>query len=132
MSPRAKAAAVVLGAFVAGAVGGSALTLHVAARRVTALFAGDPRGTLARIYGAELGRRLHLRADQRVDVERIVDADHAELARVGRTVYPELVEIRRRRHARIREILTPEQRPVFDGMVEDFERRRREELDLGP
>ncbi len=132
MSLRARAAVVLLGAFLAGAVGGGAITLHVVTRKLSALFEGDPTQSLARLYGADLDRRLRLQDGQRAEIERIVNADHAELSAVGREVYPRLAEIRKRRHARIREILTPEQRATFDAMVIANERRRREEIDLPP
>ena len=132
MKLRTKAILVVLGVFLAGAVGGSALTLHLVARRLSGLFEGIPKHTLARLYGEELGRRLHLSAEQRAEVERIVNDDHTELARVGQSLYPELSDMRRKRHGRIREILAPEQRAAFDALVDENERRRRAEIDLPP
>jgi hypothetical protein len=132
VSPHTKAAVVLVGTFLAGAVGGGAMTLHVMTRKLSALFEGEPTHTLARLYGAELDRRLGLHDGQRAEIESIVDADHAELSAVGQEVYPALAAIRKRRHARIREVLTPEQRTTFDAMVEANERRRRAEIDLPP
>jgi hypothetical protein len=127
---RAKALLILLAVFLAGAATGSAVAVHVAARRMRALFEGEPQLVLPRLYGATLDRRLHLTADQRRAVERIVEDDHAERARIGQTVYPQLVELRRRRHARIREVLTAEQRVMFDPMIQELELRRRQDLDL--
>ena len=132
MGIRARAALVIVGVFLAGAVVGSAVTVRVVARRVSAIFEGDPKQTLARLYGAELDRRLHLTRDQRGAVERIVNDDHGTLARLGQSSYPELSELRRKRHARIRELLTPQQRAAFDVLAEENEKRRREEVDLPP
>ena len=132
MGIRARAALVIVAVFLAGAVVGSALTVRVVARRVSAIFEGDPKQTLARLYGAELDRRLHLSRDQRKAVEQVVNDDHAALARLGQSSYPELSEMRRKRHARIRELLTPEQRATFDVIAVENEKRRREEIDLPP
>jgi hypothetical protein len=130
--PRLRAALLLVAVFAAGAVAGGALSIHVATRRVAAILHGDPKQTLPRLYGEVLGRRLHLTAQQRADVERIVGDDHAQLARMGQSLYTEAAEMRRRRHARIREILTPSQQPVFDALAAEYERRRREEIDLPP
>jgi uncharacterized membrane protein len=129
---RLRAALVLVAVFAAGAVAGGAVAVHLGTRRFAAILEGDPKLTLPRLYGEVLGRRLHLTAQQRADVERIVGEDHAELARMGQSLYTEASEMRRRRHARIREILTPAQQPAFDALAAEYERRRRAEIDLPP
>jgi hypothetical protein len=129
---RLRAAVLLVVVFVAGAIAGGALAVKLSMHGLTAILEGDPRQALSSLYGAVLGRRLHLTDEQRSAVVRIVDEDHAELARLGRTLYPEMSGMRRRRHARIRALLTPAQQAEFDVMAADYERRRREELDLAP
>jgi hypothetical protein len=129
---RFKAAAILAGVFLAGAVSGGALTARVVSQRFQSILEGNPKRVLPRLYGEVLSRRLGLSAAQRTEVESIVDDDHAELARAGQGLYAELSAMRRRRHERIRAVLTPAQQPVFDALVADYERRRREEIDLDP
>jgi hypothetical protein len=127
---RLRAAALLAAVFVAGAVAGGALAVTLSMRGLSAILEGDPKQTLARLYGAVLERRLGLTAQQRAEVERIVNEDHAELSRMGQALYSETSEMRRRRHARIRALLTPAQQPAFDQLAEEYERRRRDEIDL--
>jgi len=61
-----------------------------------------------------------------------VDDDHDALARIGRSLYPEMSEMRRRRHERIRAVLTPAQHAAFDALAAQNEGRRRQEIDLPP
>jgi hypothetical protein len=127
-----KAALLLLAVFLLGAASGGALGVRMTARRLGAVFEGDPRGVLPRLYVYEIDRRVGLSAEQRAQVAEIVEADHGELARIGQGLYPQLSELRARRHARIRAILTPEQWPAFDALAARQERRRREEIDLPP
>jgi hypothetical protein len=127
---RLKAALLLVAVLLVGAVGGGAVATTVAARRVTALFEGSPKDTMARLYGFVLHRRLHLSAQQQRDVEAVVREDHAELAKLMQTIEPRLAELRHRRHARIRALLTAEQQRGFDALAARFEARHREELDV--
>ena len=128
--PRARAALLLVAVLLVGAVAGGALTTVVIARRLTALFEGSPKDTMAKLYGFELDRRLRLSPAQRTEVEAIVREDHAELARLMQTIEPRLGELRHRRHARIRALLTPEQQQKFDPLEARFEERHRAEIDL--
>lgn len=128
---RLLAALVLVGVFLLGAVAGASTATVVVARRIARLFE-SPKETMARLYGWQLGRRLHLTDAQRAEVERIVLDDHAELAKLWQTIEPQAAELRRRRHARIRAILTPEQQREADVLEGEFERRHREEIDLAP
>jgi hypothetical protein len=129
---RLSAVLLLVGVLVVGAVAGAAGATLVITRRLTALFEGSPKLTMARLYGFELDRQLHLSPEQRAAVERIVAEDHAELARIGQGNEPRLQPLRQRRHARIRELLTVEQQARFDELAQKFEQRRRQEIDLDP
>ena len=129
---RLRAGALLAAVFLAGAAAGSALAIHLSMRGFAAILEGDPKRSLALLYGDVLQRRLHLTPAQRGEVERIVDDDHAQLAQMGRALYAETSAMRSRRHARIRALLTPAQQIVFDQLAAEYERRRREEIDLSP
>jgi hypothetical protein len=130
--PRLGAALVLLSVLLVGAIAGAATATLVITRRLSQLFEGSPKQTMARLYGFELGRQLHLSSDQRSAIESIVAEDHVELARLGREHEPQLSVLRHRRHARIRELLTPAQQSKFDQLSAQFEQRRRQEIDLDP
>jgi hypothetical protein len=132
MRARWKAALVVAGVFLAGAGTGSAVTVKLTTRRLASYFEGDNRKVLPRLYGEEIDRRLHLTAAQRAEIERIVDDDWEDRARINQTIYPQMAEMRRHRHERIRAILTPEQAPTFDAMASEYEQRRRRDIGLPP
>jgi hypothetical protein len=129
--PKLGAALVLAGVLVVGAVAGAAGATLLITRRLGALFE-SPQLTTARLYGFELDRQLHLSPEQRAAVERIVAEDHAELARIGRDDEPRLAPLRQRRHARIRELLSPAQQTRFDELAARLEARRRQEIDLDP
>jgi hypothetical protein len=129
MSARVKAFLSLLAVLLLGVVIGGAGATVVITRKLTALL-DSPKDTMARLYGFELDRRLHLSREQREQVEAIVRADHAPLAKLMQTLEPELVQLRQRRHERIRALLTAEQQPRFDEMARRFEQRHREEIDL--
>lgn len=130
MRARTKAIALLVAVLVVGAILGSALTTIVITRRLTALFDGSPKDTMARLYGFELDRELHLSREQRAAVEEIVREDHAPLAKLMQTIEPQLTVLRHARHARIRALLTPAQQPRFDQLADRFEQRHRAEIDL--
>jgi hypothetical protein len=85
-----------------------------------------------RTYGWLLGRRLHLSEAQRAEVERIVREDRPEVAKLWRSIEPQAAELRKRRHERIRALLTPEQLRAAEALEREFDRRHQEELDLAP
>jgi hypothetical protein len=130
--PRLIAGLLLAAMFAVGAVVGAAVTAALGARQLTAVFEGPPQGTVARAYGWRLRWALHLSRAQEAEVVRIVQEDHDEAAAVRREAEPRLVEIRRRRHERIRSVLSRDQQRAFDQLVTRYEAQRRQELGISP
>jgi Spy/CpxP family protein refolding chaperone len=108
-----------------GAGGVYVLTTHVHAARPQA---AGPGGRSPASVVARLDAELALNPDQEKQIEAILTDTQARYAEIHRQADPEYDQARHEGRMRIREVLTPEQRPKFDQFLRrvDEERRRRE------
>ena len=98
----------------------------------TMLGPGGPRGRAMQDHFVErLDRHLGLTAEQREEVDRILYESHVGRERLKGRVEPLVREHLERTHERIADVLTPEQREEFEGMIERHRRPAAEWL-LGP
>ncbi len=75
---------------------------------------------------AHLSRRLHLSADQRLEVERIVEGKRAKLDALRDELHPRFEEIRESARLEIRKLLDPRQQTEFDRMDAEFKAHHQE------
>jgi Spy/CpxP family protein refolding chaperone len=106
-----------------GSVGTYLVTMRVQAAR--------PQGTLARNPGhamAMFTRDLNLNADQQSQILAILNDTRARYTELHQKLDPEYEQVRQQGRERIRQILTPEQRPKFEDLLRqmDEERRKRQ------
>lgn len=118
-SNRRKAFALVMLVFVLGIAFGVAGVL--AGRRV--LSAGNQGGGQPQQL-SELIRDLNLTADQDVQFRQILADTRARYEAIRREMDPKMREVRQQSRDQIRQILTAEQRPGFDGFLRDSRNRR--------
>jgi hypothetical protein len=78
-------------------------------------------------YVSLLTRDVQLTADQRKELDRILDDTREEFAEVRKTIAPQVTEIKERARGRIRAMLTPDQQPRFEAFLKawDAEREQR-------
>jgi len=122
-----KAALLVFAVFVLGialgALGMYQVSSRVLAARPQASLAHNPAGTLA-IFT----KGLDLTPDQQKQVEAIFNETRARYAALHQRLDPEYEQVRQQGRDKIRQILTPEQRPKLEELLHriDEERARRQ------
>ena len=120
----------VTGLFVIGILIG-ALGTHLYYAHAMVAPAGPPGRAMQGSFANRLDRRLGLSAEQREEVDRILYESHVGREQLRGKVEPLVREHLERTHERIAELLTPEQREEFEGMIERH-RRHAAEWVLGP
>jgi len=122
-----KAALLVFAVFVLGIALGALDMYQVSSRVLTARpqasLAHNPAGTLA-IFT----KGLDLTPDQQKQVEAIFNETRARYAALHQRLDPEYEQVRQQGRDKIRQILTPEQRPKLEELLHriDEERARRQ------
>lgn len=84
-------------------------------------------------YVKQLTEAVDLRAEQKSELNAILDETREDFLALRRRLQPEFEEVRQRARGRIREILTAEQQPRFEAFVQrwDEERRAQEQAASG-
>jgi Spy/CpxP family protein refolding chaperone len=103
-----------------GSVGTYLVTMRVQAAR--------PQAAVARNAGhmAMFTRDLNLNADQQSQVQAILNDMRAGYAELHEKLDPEYEQVRQQGRERIRQVLTPEQRPKFEELLRQIDEDRRQ------
>ncbi|HEY2646747.1 MAG TPA: hypothetical protein VGI34_07220 [Candidatus Acidoferrales bacterium] len=106
-----------------GGVGTYLVTERVQAARPQPTLAHNPAHTMA-IYT----RDLNLNPEQQSQIEAILNEMRAGYAGLHEKLDPEYEQVRQQGRERIRQVLTPDQRPKFEDLLRqiDEDRRRRQ------
>jgi Spy/CpxP family protein refolding chaperone len=119
-----KAALLVFVVFALGIALGSVATYTVTSRVLAAhaqpSLAHDPAGTVA-IFT----RDLNLTPDQRKQLEAIFNDTRAKYAALHEKLDPEYEQVRQQGRDKIRQMLTPEQRPKLEELLRRIDEQRR-------
>jgi Spy/CpxP family protein refolding chaperone len=102
-----------------GSVGTYVVTMRVQAAR--------PQANMIRSPGhmAMFTRDLNLNADQQSQVQAILSDMRARYADLHSKLDPEYEQVRQQGRERIRQLLTPEQRPKFEELLRQIDEDRR-------
>jgi Spy/CpxP family protein refolding chaperone len=103
-----------------GSVGTYLVTTRVQAARPVATLVHNPAHTMA-MYT----RDLNLDADQQTQIQAILNDMRAGYASLHEKLDPEYERVRQQGRDRIRQILTPEQRPKFEDLLRQIDEDRR-------
>ena len=103
-----------------GSVGTYVVTTRVQAARPQAAPHG-PAQTMAMFT-----RDLNLTPDQQTQIQAIINDTRAHYAALHERLDPEYEQVRHQGRERIRQILTPEQRPKFEELLRQMDERRRQ------
>jgi Spy/CpxP family protein refolding chaperone len=119
-----KAVLLVFVLFVLGIALGSLGTYVVTTR----VLAARPQTTLARNPGhmAMFTRDLNLNPDQQNQIQAILNDTRARYAGLHEKLDPEYEQVRHEGRERIRQVLTPEQRPKFEELLRQMDQDRRQ------
>jgi Spy/CpxP family protein refolding chaperone len=119
-----KAVLLVFVLFVLGIALGSVGTYVVTTR----VLAARPQAALARNPGhmAMFTRDLNLSPDQQTQIQAIMNDTRARYAELHQKLDPEYEQVRQQGRERIRQVLTPEQRPKFEDLLRQIDEDRRQ------
>jgi Spy/CpxP family protein refolding chaperone len=103
-----------------GSVGTYVVTTRVQAARPQATLARNPGHTMAMFT-----RDLNLNPDQQNQIQAILNDTRARYAQLHQKLDPEYEQVRQEGRDRIRQALTPEQRPKFEDLLRQIDEDRR-------
>jgi len=103
-----------------GSVGTYVVTTRVQAARPQATLARNPGHTMAMFT-----RDLNLNPDQQNQIQAILNDTRARYAELHQKLDPEYEQVRHEGRERIRQVLTPEQRPKFEDLLRQIDEDRR-------
>lgn len=106
-----------------GSMGTYMVTLRVQAARPQATLVHNPAHTMA-MYT----RDLNLNVDQQVQIQAILNGMRAGYAALHEKLDTEYESVRQQGRERIRQILTPEQRPKFEDLLRQIDEDRRKRV----
>jgi Spy/CpxP family protein refolding chaperone len=104
-----------------GSVGTYLVTMRVQAARPQATLAHNPARTM-RMYT----RDLNLSTEQQTQIQTILNDTRARYSALHEKLDPEYEQVRQQGRERIRQILTPEQRPKFEDLLRQIDEDRRQ------
>jgi len=113
----AKAVAAVLLIFLLGAATGGLIAHLIYQKRIEGVVRGGP-GAMAEMILRRMDRNLKLDGTQREAIRTIVQETHGEMRQVRRQFRPQMQQILSRSEERIRQILRPEQRELFERLIQ--------------
>ncbi len=113
---RMKAVGVLAAVFLLGGAAGGAVGRMSAIRDLGRVMQGPPAEARARFRMEALRRHLDLREDQTARVQAILDEADAERDKLMASCGPGLEDLRKRTDARIREVLSEDQRKRLDDL----------------
>jgi Spy/CpxP family protein refolding chaperone len=103
-----------------GSVGTYVVTTRVQAARPQATLARNPGHTMAMFT-----RDLNLNPDQQNQIQTILNDTRSRYAELHQKLDPEYEQVRHEGRERIRQVLTPEQRPKFEDLLRQIDEDRR-------
>jgi Spy/CpxP family protein refolding chaperone len=111
-----------------GSLGTYVVTTRVLAARPLAALTRNPPGHMAMFT-----RDLNLSPDQQTQIQAIMNDTRARYAELHQKLDPEYEQVRQQGRERIRQALTPEQRPKFEDLLRqmDEDRRQRQAITEG-
>ncbi len=102
-----------------GGVGTYVVTTRVQAARPVATLVHNPAHTMAMFT-----RDLNLNTDQQKQIQAILNDTRARYAGLHEKLDPEYEQVRQQGRERIRQILTPDQRPKFEDLLRQMDEDR--------
>jgi Spy/CpxP family protein refolding chaperone len=103
-----------------GSVGTYVVTTRVQAARPQATLSRNPGHTMAMFT-----RDLNLNQDQQNQIQAILNDTRSRYAELHQKLDPEYEQVRHEGRERIRQVLTPEQRPKFEDLLRQIDEDRR-------
>src|SRR5258708_5795738 len=87
----------------------------------------NPREEVLKIYGS----RLNMTDEQKAEMGRILDETSGKYSELRKSMKPQFDEIRNGARQRIRAMLTPDQQPKYDALVQERDAMRQQQKNEG-
>ena len=114
----------ILGAAIGGVFGYSFAHRSYAATQAPASALSEPERRAKRV--AEMTKEVGLTPEQSTQIDQIIHQAHDEMKAIHEKSDADVDVVRQRGREQVRNLLTPEQRPKFEAMIQRKERKKQQ------
>jgi Spy/CpxP family protein refolding chaperone len=119
----------ILGAAIGGVFGYSFAHRSYAASQAPAATLSEPERRAKRI--AEMTKEVGLTPEQSTQIDQIIHQAHDEMKTIHEKSDADVDVVRQRAREQMRSLLTPDQRPKFEAMVERWNQEKKKQQGVG-
>jgi Spy/CpxP family protein refolding chaperone len=119
----------ILGAAIGGVFGYSFAHRSYAATQAPAATLSEPERRAKRI--AEMTKEVGLTPEQSTQIDQIIHQAHDEMKTIHEKSDADVDVVRQRAREQMRSLLTPDQRPKFEAMVERWNQEKKKQQGVG-
>ena len=119
----------ILGAAIGGVFGYSFAHRSYAATQAPAATLSEPERRAKRV--AEMTKEVGLTPEQRTQIDQIIHQAHDEMKTIHEKSDADVDVVRQRAREQMRSLLTPDQRPKFEAMIQRMDRERKKQQGVG-
>ena len=119
----------ILGAAIGGVFGYSFAHRSYAATRAPAATLSEPERRAKRV--AEMTKEVELTPEQRTQIDQIIHQAHDEMKTIHERSDADVDVVRQRAREQMRSLLTPDQRPKFEAMIQRMDQERKKQQGVG-
>jgi len=119
----------ILGAAIGGVFGYSFAHRSYAATQAPAATLSEPERRAKRV--AEMTKEVGLTPEQSTQIDQIIHQAHDEMKTIHEKSDADVDVVRQRAREQMRSLLTPDQRPKFEAMVERWNQEKKKQQGVG-
>jgi len=119
----------ILGAAIGGVFGYSFAHRSYAATQAPAATLSEPERRAKRV--AEMTKEVGLTPEQSTQIDQIIHQAHDEMKTIHEKSDADVDAVRQRAREQMRSLLTPDQRPKFEAMIERWNQERKKQQGVG-
>jgi Spy/CpxP family protein refolding chaperone len=119
----------VLGAAIGGVFGYSFAHRSYAATQAPAATLSEPERRAKRV--AEMTKEVGLTPEQSTQIDQIIHQAHDEMKTIHEKSDADVDAVRQRAREQMRSLLTPDQRPKFEAMIQRWNQERKKQQGVG-
>ena len=119
----------ILGAAIGGVFGYSFAHRSYAATQAPAATLSEPERRAKRV--AEMTKEVGLTPEQSTQIDQIIHQAHDEMKTIHEKSDADVDVVRQRAREQMRSLLTPDQRPKFEAMIQRMDQERKKQQGVG-